>query len=80
MLKTVPTIMKNHRPTMLWRSCRMPRRTLTLRKRSVAACCWPKVLVRSMPLTLSVSSLMADMSASASCTSVLTVRRTLPTR
>ena len=68
MLKTVPTIMKNQRPTMLWRICRTRQPRVDLAEAvDVAACCWPNVLVSSMPLTLSVSSVMADMSARLSC-------------
>ena len=49
-------------------------------KRSIDAACWPKVLDSRMPLTLSVSSVAAVMSASDFCVSVEAARRTLPTR
>ena len=80
MLKIVPMIMKNQRPTIAWRICSAARRAFRPRKRSVAAACWPNVFVRRTPLTLSVSSVAAERSASDFCVSVLTSRRTLPTR
>jgi hypothetical protein len=78
--KIVPMIMKNQRPTIAWRTCSLASSLLSLAKRATACRCWPNVLVRSMPLTLSVSSVVAVISASAFCVSVLTSRRTLPTR
>ncbi len=50
------------------------------RNRSIDVACWPKVFDRRMPLTLSVSSVAADRSARVFWVSVLTARRTLPTR
>ena len=80
MLKIVPMIMKNQRPTMAWRIWSTARRRLRSRNRTIEVCCWPNVLDRRMPLTLSVSSVVADRSASDFWVSVETVRRTLPTR
>ena len=80
MLKIVPTIMKNQRPTMLWRICSAASLALADRKRSTEAVCWPKVLESRMPLTLSVSWVMAVTSAIVSWVSVLMSRRILPTR
>ena len=80
MLKIVPMIMKNQRPTIAWRIWSPARRRLRSRNREIEAACWPNVFDRSMPLTLSVSSVAADISASDFWVSVLTVRRTLPTR
>ncbi len=80
MLKIVPMIMKNQRPTIAWRIWSAASRRLRSRKRVIDAACWPKVLLRRIPLTLSVSSVAADISASDFWVSVLTVRRTLPTR
>ena len=80
MLKTVPTIMKNQRPTMAWRICNVARRLFNRMNRETAAACWPNVLDSSIPETESVSSVTAESSASDFCVSPLTSRRTLPTR
>ena len=80
MLKTVPMIMKNHRPTIACRIWSFASFRFRPRKRSIDAACWPNVFERSIPLTESVSSVTALMSASDFCVSVLTARRTLPTR
>ncbi len=80
MEKIVPMIMKNQRPTMAWRICRAASLALRPRKRLIELACWPNVLLRSMPLTLRVSSVRADISASDICVSVETSRRTFPTR
>ena len=73
-------IMKNQRPTIAWRIWSFASRRLTSRNRLVAVSCWPNVLVSRTPLTLSVSSVTADISASDFWVSLLTSRRTLPTR
>ena len=78
--KMVPTSMKNQRPTRDWRSCRPARRALATRKRRTDSACCPNVLASRMPLTESVSSVMAETSASDACVSVLLARLTLPTR
>ena len=70
MLKIVPTSMKNQRPTSDWRSCSRARRALAGRKRRTDSSCCPKVLASRMPLTDSVSSVMAETSASDFCVSV----------
>ena len=80
MLKTVPTIMKNQRPTMLWRMASTASLALAALKRSIEARCWPNVLESRMPLTLSVSWVMAETSAMLFWVSPLMPRRTLPTR
>ncbi len=80
MLKIVPMIMKNQRPTIAWRTWRPARPRLRSRKWAVAASCWPNVLVRRTPETLSVSSVTAVMSASAFWVSFETSRRARPTR
>ena len=80
MLKIVPMIMKNQRPTIAWRSWSPARRRFSVRKRSVAVACCPNVFVRRTPETLSVSSVAEVMSASAFWVSVETARRTRPTR
>ncbi len=74
MLKIVPTIMKNQRPTMRWRSCSGARRALATRKRRTDSSCCPNVLASRMPLTMSVSSVMAETSASDFWVSVLSSR------
>ena len=81
MLKIVPMIMKNQRPTIAWRIWSAASRAVEVPEpgdRRLA--CWPNVFDSRMPLTLSVSSVAADMSASDFWVSVLTSRRTLPTR
>ena len=80
MLKIVPMIMKNQRPTIAWRTWSRASPRLSSRKRAVDAACWPNVLVRRTPETLRVSSVTAVMSASATWVSVETSRRTRPTR
>ena len=80
MLKTVPMIMKNQRPTMAWRIWRPASVRFSPRNRAMALSCWPKVLDRSMPETDSVSSVRAVISASERWVSPLTSRRILPTR
>ena len=64
MLKIVPMIMKNQRPTIAWRIWSAASRRLRSRNRTIEAACWPNVLVSRIPLTLSVSSVAADISAS----------------
>ena len=59
--------LKNQRPTIDWRICSSAERCARLRKRSTAPSCWPNVLVSSMPLTLTVSSVIAVMSARRAC-------------
>ena len=71
MLKIEPTIMKNQRPTMLWRSWSTASLALAAGSGRSLALCRPKVLVSRMPLTLSVSSVIADMSARLFWVSVL---------
>ena len=78
--KTVPTIMKNQRPTIAWRIWRTASRRLSPTKRFTAAPCWPNVLDRRMHETDSVSSVTAESSASDFWVSLLTSRRILPTR
>ena len=80
MLKIVPMIMKNQRPTIAWRIWSAASRRLRSRNRAIDVSCWPKVFDRSIPLTLSVSSVAADRSAIDFWVSVLTLRRTFPTR
>ena len=52
MLKIVPMIMKNQRPTIAWRIWSAARRAFRPRNRLTELACWPNVLDRSMPLTL----------------------------
>jgi hypothetical protein len=80
MLKIEPMIMKNQRPTMAWRICNAASLAFRPRNRPIDASCWPNVLDSRIPLTLSVSSVSADISASDFWVSVDTSRRTLPTR
>ena len=80
MLKIVPMIMKNQRPTIAWRSWRRASLRLSSRNRAVAVACWPNVFVSRTPETLNVSWVTEVMSARASCVSVETSRRTRPTR
>ena len=61
-LKIVPTIMKNQRPTSVCRICSGARWALAVRKRRTDSVCCPKVLDSSMPLTVRVSSVMAETS------------------
>ena len=58
MLKIVPMIMKNQRPTIAWRIWSAARR-VEPRNASIDVACWPNVFDSRMPLTLSVSSVMA---------------------
>ncbi len=78
--KTVPTIMKNQRPTIAWRIWSTARRRLRPTNRFTAAPCWPNVLDSRIPDTESVSSVTAESSASDRCVSPLTSRRIFPTR
>ena len=78
--KIVPMIMKNQRPTIACRIWSAARIRLSRRKRSSWDACCPNVFINSMPLTLRVSSVAAVMSASDFWVSLLTARRTLPTR
>ena len=78
--KIVPMIMKNQRPTIAWRIWSFARRRFWPRNFSIAFACWPNVLDRRIPDTLSVSSVVAVISASDFWVSVETSRRTLPTR
>ena len=80
MLKIVPMIMKNQRPTIAWRIWSTARFRLSRRNLSIAFCCWPNVFDSRIPETLSVSSVVALNSASDFWVSVETSRRTLPTR
>ena len=80
MLKNVPISAKNQRPIIWPRTWRSPRRCDSARKRSIEASCCPKVLLSRIPDTLSDSSVIALISAIERCVSVLTARRTLPTR
>ncbi len=78
--KIVPMIMKNQRPTIAWRIWSCDRRLFKARNLVIELACWPNVLARRIPETLSVSSVVAVISASDCCVSVETSRRTLPTR
>ena len=78
--KIVPMIMKNQRPTIAWRIWSIARRRFWPRNFSIALACWPNVLDRRMPDTLSVSSVVAVISARDFWVSVDTSRRILPTR
>ena len=78
--KIVPMIMKNHRPTIAWRIWSLARARLRAWNRSIDRSWAPKVLPSRIPLTDRVSSVTALISASRCCVSVLTSRRTLPTR
>ena len=74
-------IMKNQRPTIAWRIWSPARSRLSAaepldRRRLLAE----RLARAASPLTDSVSSVTADISASAFCVSLLTSRRTLPTR
>ena len=80
MLKIVPMIMKNQRPTIAWRIWSTASFRFRSRNRATDWACWPNVFERSMPLTLRVSSVWAEMSASDFWVALLTSRRTLPTR
>ena len=80
MLKKVPISAKNQRPIIWPRTWRSPSRCDSARKRSMLASCCPNVLLSRMPDTLSDSSVMALISAIERWVSVLTSRRTLPTR
>ncbi len=78
--KTVPMSMPNQRPTIAWRIWRTASLRLRTRNRSFETDCWPNVFDRRIPLTLRVSSVTAERSASDFCVSALTARRTFPTR
>ena len=78
--KTVPMIMKNHRPTIAWRIWSLARARLSSRKRRIERSWAPNVLPSRIPETDSVSSVTALISASRCWVSLLTSRRTLPTR
>ena len=78
--KTVPMIMKNQRPTIAWRIWSWASARLSARNRSIDRSCAPKVLPSRIPETDSVSSVTALISASRCWVSLLTWRRTLPTR
>ncbi len=80
MLKIVPMIMKNQRPTIACLIWSLARFLLIARNFAIEFSCWPKVLDSSIPDTLSVSSVVALSSASDFWVSVETSRRTLPTR
>lgn len=80
MLKTVPTIMKNQRPTIACLICSAASRLLSPVNRWIAAACCPNVFDSSMPETDRVSWVTADISASDFWVSPLTSRLTLPTR
>ena len=80
MLKIVPMIMKNQRPTIAWRIWSAARLALMARNLAIEFSCWPNVFDSRMPDTLSVSSVVAVSSASDFWVSVETSRRTLPTR
>ncbi len=78
--KIVPMIMKNQRPTIAWRIWSRASSRLRPMNRSIERSCAPNVLPSRMPDTDSVSSVTALISASRCWVSVLTWRRTLPTR
>ena len=78
--KIVPMIAKNHRPTIAWRIWSRASSKLSSRNRSMDRSWAPNVLPSRIPDTDSVSSVTALMSARRFWVSVLTSRRTLPTR
>ena len=80
MLKIVPTTMKNQRPTSEPRNWRAASLAFARRKRRIDSSCWPNVLARRMPLTDSVSSVIAETSARDFWVSSVTSRRMRPTR
>ncbi len=80
MLKIVPMSMKNQRPTIAWRIWRAASLAFSERNLFSELACCPNVFDNSIPLTLRVSSVSADISASDFCVSVDTSRRTFPTR
>ena len=59
MLKIVPMIMKNQRPTIACRIWSRARFRLIARNFAIEFSCWPNVLDSSMPDTLRVSSVVA---------------------
>ena len=77
--KNVPTTAKNERPIIVWRICRPVSRSFSPRNRPVSYRCRPNDFARRIPLTLSVSSVMAVRSASVCCVFVDTARRARPT-
>ena len=78
--KIVPMIMKNQRPTIAWRIWSRASSLFRSRNRSTERSWAANVLPSRIPDTESVSSVTALISASRSCVSLLTSRRTLPTR
>ena len=52
MLKIVPMIMKNQRPTIAWRIWSLARFLLIARNFAIEFSCWPNVLDSSIPETL----------------------------
>ncbi len=78
--KTVPMTMKNQRPTIACRICSRASSLFKPRNRSTDRSWAANVLPSRIPDTDSVSSVTALISASRSCVSLLTSRRTLPTR
>ena len=79
MEKNVPTTAKNDRPIMVWRICRPVRRTFSSRKRAISCRCLPNDFESRMPLTDSVSSVIAVRSASVFWVLDETSRRARPT-
>ncbi len=78
--KIVPMIMKNQRPTMAWRIWSRASSRFNALNLATERSCAPNVLPSSIPETDSVSSVTALISARRFCVSLLTNRRTLPTR
>ena len=76
----MPMIAKNQRPTIACRIWSLASSRLRPRNRSIDRSWAPNVLPSSIPLTERVSSVTAVRSASRFWVSVLTSRRTLPTR
>jgi hypothetical protein len=77
--KNVPTSAKKDRPIIVCRRRSPVRRSFSLRYRPISNRCRPKAFDRRIPLTLSVSSVIADMSASVRCVLPATSRRAFPT-
>ncbi len=77
---TVPMIIENQRPTIAWRICSSASSRLRPANRFTDRSCAANVLPSSMPDTERVSSVTALISARRFWVSLLTSRRTLPTR